>query len=79
MDLKEVRVYVGKINVVYDRALCRNVVYRIRNYAYQKTLGRGVITKTFAEETTPWSKQFSTISSYYSYTVFVSFVILVKL
>lgn len=50
MDHKEVRVYVGKINLVYDRPLCRNVVYTIRNHAYQKNRGGGrrvVITKDF--------------------------------
>jgi hypothetical protein len=41
MDHKEVRVYVGKINLVYERALCRNVVYTIRNHA------RVVIMKDF--------------------------------
>jgi len=48
MDHKEVRVYVGKINLIYDRALCRSVVYTIRNHANQKSRGGGGgETKTF--------------------------------
>ena len=41
MDHREVRMYVGKSNLVYDRALCRNVVYTIRNHTYKKNRGGG--------------------------------------
>jgi hypothetical protein len=74
---------VDKIYLVYDRVLCRSLVYRITNHAYHKRPGKGGDQikdfQLFKKGTTRWTKLLSTILGYYSYTSSVPFVVLVRL